>query len=392
MKYSLLVASMVVLLGIASAMAGRAPAEGPVIKIRDAQGTAVDVTGLTANDLASLAKLGTKAEDWTPIFALYVVRSDGKEGGTSQPALLGDYRIEGEILRFTPRFPLARGVKYRAVLDLAHLPSRAGSTAKPVETVLLLPRKDTPATVLERVYPTADTLPENLLRFYLYFSAPMSRGEAYQHVKLLTATGKEVETPFLELDQELWDAEQKRFTLIIHPGRIKSGLKPREELGPVLEKGKTYTLVIDRAWNDAEGRPLKETFRKTFRAAAAVEERLDAQTWKLTAPTAGTRVPLIVSFPRPLDFALLHRMIKVENAQGQVVDGAVEVTDQETRWRFTPKSNWPTGTFHLVADTQLEDLVGNNLSRPFEVDVFHPVQREIKTEKIKVPFEVKASH
>ncbi len=392
MKNSLLVASIVVLLGIASARAARAPAEGPSIKIRDAQGTAVDVTVLTANDLASLAKLGTKAEDWTPIFALYVVRGDGKEGGTSPPALLGDYRIEGEILRFTPRFPLARGVKYRAVLDLAQLPSRAGSTVKPIETVLLLPRKDTPATVLERVYPTADTLPENLLRFYLYFSAPMSRGEAYQHVKLLTATGKEVETPFLELDQELWDAEQKRFTLIIHPGRIKSGLKPREELGPVLEKGKTYTLVIDRAWNDAEGRPLKETFRKTFRAAAAVEERLDAQTWKLTAPTAGTRVPLIVSFPRPLDFALLHRMIKVENAQGQVVDGAVEVTDQETRWRFTPKSNWPTGTFHLVADTQLEDLVGNNLSRPFEVDVFHPVQREIKTEKIKVPFEVKASH
>jgi hypothetical protein len=376
------------LLGVASGGASRVPEAGPTIKIRDDKGTAVDVTGLTANDLAALAKLGTKAEEWTPVFALYVARAEGKDR-TDQPALVGDYRIEGEVLRFTPRFPLVRGVKYRAVLDLARIPSRAGSTEKPVEAVLLLPKKETPATVVERVYPTADTLPENLLRFFLHFSAPMGRGEAYQHIKLLNAEGKEVETPFLELDQELWDAEQKRFTLIIHPGRIKSGLKPREELGPVLEKGKSYTLVIDRAWSDAEGRPLKETFRKTFRAVAPVEERLDAKTWKLTAPAAGTRAPLIVTFPRPLDHALLHRMVTVEDAKGQVVDGTIEVTDQDRCWRFTPKGSWPVGTLHLVADTTLEDLAGNNLARPFEVDVFHPVQREIKTEKVKVPFEVR---
>src|SRR5262249_33678867 len=179
---------------------------------------------------------------------------------------------------------------------------------------------------------------------------PRGRGEAYKHVKLVNAEGKEIETPFLELDQELWDAEQKRFTLIIHPGRIKSGLKPREDLGPVLEKGKSYTLVIDRAWNDAEGRPLKETFRKTFRAAAPVEDRLDARPWKRAAPAVGTRAPFIVTFPRPLDHALLHRMVTVEDAKGQVVDGTIEVTDRETCWRFTPKGSWPVGTLHLVAD------------------------------------------
>jgi hypothetical protein len=147
--------------------------------------------------------------------------------------------------------------------------------------------------------------------------------------------------------------------------------------------------VIDRDWSDAEGRPLKETFRKTFRAVAPVEDRLDAKSWKLTAPAAGNRAPLIVSFPRPLDHALLHRMVTVEDARGQVVEGTVEVTDRETCWRFTPKGSWPAGTFSLVADTQLEDLAGNNLARSFEVDVFHPVQREIKTEKVKVSFEVK---
>jgi hypothetical protein len=382
--------SIVLLFLAALGTARLAPAAGPAIKLSDDKGTAVDVTGLSANELAALAKFGAKAEEWTPVFALFVERADGKDH-KDQPALVGDYRIEGEVLRFTPRYPLARGVKYRAVLDLARIPARAGSTEKPVEVVLLLPKKETPPTVVERVYPTADTLPENQLRFYLHFSAPMSRGEAYRHVRLLNANGKEIKEAFLELDQELWDARQQRFTLIIEPGRIKSGLRPREELGPVLEKGKSYTLVIDRAWRDAEGQPLKETFRKTFRAMAPVEERLDAKTWKLTAPPAGTRAPLVVNFPKPLDYALLHRMVTVEDAKGKLVDGAIEVTDKETCWRFTPKEVWPAGTFHLAADTRLEDLAGNNLARSFEVDVFRPVQSEIKTEKVKLPFEVKAS-
>ena len=67
-------------------------------------------------------------------------------------------------------------------------------------------------TLVTAVYPSAQVLPENLLRFYIHFSAPMSRGEAYRHVRLLDAAGKAVDLPFLELDQELWDPDGKRFT------------------------------------------------------------------------------------------------------------------------------------------------------------------------------------
>lgn len=381
---------VVFLLGAALGVAGRTPDAGPSVKLHDDKGSAVDVTGLAAKDLAALAKLGTKAEEWTPVFAVYVRRGDGKDR-TGQTPLLGDYRVEGEVLRFTPRFPLAPGVKYVAVLDLARLPSRAGFADKPLETELFLTRKETPPTVVEKVYPTGDRLPENQLKFYLYFSAPMGRGEAYQHVKLLKADGKQVESPFLELGQELWDADQKRFTLLIQPGRIKKGLKPREELGPVLEEGKTYTLVIDKGWSDAEGRPLKETFRKTFRATAAEESQPDPKTWKLQPPAAGTRAPLVVTFPRPMEHALLHRLLGVADASGKAVEGTIDLTDNETRWRFTPKAAWPAGAYHLVAGTLLEDLAGNSIERPFEVDVFHPVPHEVKEEKVKLPFEVKAA-
>src|SRR5262245_1541446 len=172
--------------------------------------------------------------------------------------MLGSYAVEGEVLRFEPRFPLAPGVRYRAVFDPSKLPGRTGK-ADLVAPEFTLPKPKTIPAAVEQVYPTRSKLPENQLKFYIHFSAPMSQGEAYHHIRLLTASGKEVCSPWLELGEELWSPDGKRFTLFIDPGRIKHGLKPREDLGPVLEEGKTYTLVIDRAWTDANGNPLRET-------------------------------------------------------------------------------------------------------------------------------------
>src|SRR5207249_867063 len=42
-----------------------------------------------------------------------------------------------------------------------------------------------------------------------------------------------------------------------------------------------------------------------------------------------------------------------------------------------------------VIDTRLEDLAGNSVGRPFEVDVFRPVEREVKAEAVKLPFRVR---
>ncbi len=129
----------------------------------------------------------------------------------------------------------------------------------------------------------------------------MSRGEAYSHIRLLNAAGRAVADPFLELNEELWSGDGRRFTLLFDPGRIKRGLKPREEVGPVLEAGKSYTLVIDRQWPDAHGNPLAGEFRKSFRAGPPDQESPSPRDWKIQAPAAGTRHPLEVSFPEPLD-------------------------------------------------------------------------------------------
>ena len=115
----------------------------------------------------------------------------------------------------------------------------------------------------------------------------MRKGDSWKHLHLLR-DGAPVAYPFLELDQELWDRDQRRFTVLFDPGRIKRGLASLAEAGPALEEGHTYTLVIDRDWLDARGAPLEEEFRKQFRVAAADRTPPDPKKWRVTAPRAGS--------------------------------------------------------------------------------------------------------
>jgi hypothetical protein len=375
------------LIGVILLMMGRAHGEeGPAIRLNGDAAKTIDVAGLSAKDLEAVGKLGLKDDEWRALFAVYVAPAEGKERG---PALLGSYRVEEGMVRFEPRFPLVQGVRYQVVFEPARIPTRAVLKEKTVEKEILLAKPKTEPTIVTQVYPTTDKLPENQLKVYIHFSAPMSRGDSYKHIKLLDEKGKAVDLPFLELDQELWDSTGQRLTVFCDPGRIKRGLKPREEFGPVLEEGKSYTLVIERDLEDANGNRLKESFKKTFKALAPDDTQPDPKTWKVQAPAAGTKTPVVVIFPKSMDRALLERLVWVTDDRGHKPAGKATVTEKETIWQFTPEKPWEAGTYQLVADTRLEDLAGNSIARPFEVDVFRPVQREVKAETVKVKFEVK---
>ena len=201
------------------------------------------------------------------------------------------------------------------------------------------PRQRSPPPRASRtsIHPS-DILPANALKLYVYFSAPMRRGDSWKHLHLLR-DGAPVEYPFLELDQELWDRDQRRFTVLFDPGRIKRGLASLAEAGPALEEGHNYTLVIDRDWLDGRGAPAgARSIRKDFRAAAADRIPPDPKKWRVTAPRAGTSDQLVIHFPKPLDYALLQHEIEVTG-----VTGKVAVARDETEWRFTPDSPWRAG-------------------------------------------------
>jgi hypothetical protein len=269
----------------------------------------------------------------------------------AQTPMLGSYSHEGDTLVFRPRFPLTRGVAYRAVYPGGTFTLDAAPALAPTARV-------------EHIYPSASILPANELKLYIYFSAPMSRGEAWQHIHLLDDAGKPVPLAFLELDHELWDPDNRRLTVLFDPGRIKRGLVPTNEIGPPVVEGKHYRLAIDREWHDAQGVRLAEGFEKIFTGGPSDRVPPDPKHWMITSPKAGTLEPLIVEFPKPMDYALLQRMIEVPG-----VAGSISVDRDETRWRFTPHTPWKAGAYHLVADNLLEDIAGNHLDRAFDVDL-----------------------
>jgi hypothetical protein len=347
----------------------------------------IEVSGIDTVNLEKLAGAAWQSEQWNKLLSVKPVRGTAEEQ-QQRPAMLGIYRVGKDLLLFEPRFPLQPGLSYQAVFDPANMPVPLPGAF--VKTTLKVPAPAREAsTVVSHVFPTSELVPENLLKFYIHFSAPMSQGRVYRHIQLLDNKEKPIAEPFLELDEELWNPDGTRFTLFFHPGRIKQGLKPREELGPALEKGKKFTLVIDAQWTDAEGRPLKASYRKAFAVAEAVEKCAPMEKWQIEPGQAGTRRPLEVVFPAPMDSALLQRMVWIADSGGKKIAGTISLDRQETVWRFTPAEPWQAGKYQLLADNRLEDLAGNSLGKPFEVDVQGPIEREIKPEVLKRGFSVK---
>lgn len=339
---------------------------------------AVEVTGLSTSTLQSLQRW--EPSQWQRVLAVYTE--------IAQVPMLGTYRVQGNRLRFEPQFPLEPGLAYRAEFHPAQLPGKVKGLPL-TSTFRLPPRNVTPTTIVTAVYPSSEVVPENLLKFYLHFSAPMQRGGIYEFIQLCDDQSKPVELPFLEIDEELWDSTLTRLTLFIDPGRIKRGVLPLEEIGPSLETGKSYTLVIRPAWKDGNGAPLKAEFQKSFRVVAPDREPPDPKHWQINAPPSGSREPLVIIFPEPLDQALTLRVISVTDMAGKVIAGTVTLTNQERQWVFTPQTAWLRGAYQLVIQTTLEDLAGNNIGKPFEVDLFAGVERHLKTSSVKLPLEIR---
>jgi hypothetical protein len=271
-------------------------------------------------------------------------------------------------VRFTPRFPPVHGLKYRATADLSPMLGTL-APARCLSLVFSLPHEiAVPSTVVDAVYPSGDVLPANLLRFYVYFSAPMQRGRARDQIVLLGPDGQPVPAALFNAPTELWDPAMERLTVLLDPGRIKRGVGPNVALGPPLRKGNRYTLVIGSGMIDAIGNPLRGSFAKSFRVVAAIRTAIDPRQWMVSLPVSGTRRPLELTFPAPLDQALLSREVRLVGADQKPVAGDIAIDRHETRWAFTPASPWQPGSYHVEIGPSLEDVSGNTIWAPFDVD------------------------
>ena len=355
-----------------------------------------DLPQALADGLANSGVL--EPADWKKVFHIHSETAKGLDW-RELPPVQGSYRLTNNRLVFESLFPLQAGVNYHAVFDLSKAKQLIGGKTTDrlaemkhsdvIEATLRLERpRAKPETIVSQVYPTANSLPENLLKFYLHFSAPMSQGKVYSHIHLLNARNEKIDLPFLELDEELWNPDGTRLTILFDPGRIKSGLLPREQDGPVLREGNSYTLKIDTTWPDAAGAPLKQGFTKKFIVAAPDVGMPSPARWKMTAPEAGSINPMTLDFPEPLDHALLQRLLWIEDAGKHAVEGQVQVGNVERQWAFVPNQAWKDGDYLVVIGTGLEDLAGNSVARPFEVDRVQRPDDEFVPDYVTLEFKI----
>jgi hypothetical protein len=367
---------------------------------------AVEVTGLPAAALHALRSADWSDERWAELLAVRVAPTPtpaaaavaAAAAAPSQPPpaaalppMLGRYRVTADALRFEPRYALTADLRYVATFHAEKLPAPfAAPRATPLTAACEIPLAPAgPPTRVSAIYPSADALPENLLKFYLHFSAPMSGGHIYDRIRLLDDAGRPVELPFLELDEELWDPAMTRLTLLLDPGRIKRGVRPLEEIGSPFVVGRRYTLVLDRAWRDATGRPLAADAKKTFLVTASDRTPPDPARWKISAPAAGTLAPLVVALGKPLDHALALRLIRVTDPAGRAIPGEPSLAAHESEWRFTPAAPWPRGLFRLIVATTIEDLAGNNIGKPFDVELTERVDAPATAASVAISFSVR---
>jgi hypothetical protein len=352
--------ALLALIGMASFGAGCTGTSRPAIVVSPSIGspTVLAVSGLETRSLDTFDHLEPQRRQ-------EVLQAWVADAPAGAPPILGQTAHLGNQLVFAPRYPFQPGVNYRARFE----PSVLSLTEATIVSEFSIPAPSAERAVrVVAIYPTSDELPENLLKFYIHFSGPMSRGEAYQHIHLLDDKGQPVAGAFLELEEELWNPQMTRFTLFFDPGRMKHGLVSQMQLGPALMAGKTYTLTIDAAWHDSEGRPLVQSVTKTFRATAAERRQPDPSRWRIMPPSSKSIDPFLIDFDEPLDEALLQRVLSVHDANGRPVPGRITLSDHERRWSFTPDSTWRAGHYTLSIETILEDLAGNSIGRPFEVD------------------------
>ncbi len=332
-------------------------------------------------------------DGWQKLFNVKAEVSDTLNWKTLPP-VQGSYRFHENKLLFEPLFPLQYDINYHVTLHSSEKEMLTGfgkiKGSKNLEKTFRINKPITePSTLVTYIYPSANSLPENLLKFYVHFSAPMSQGNVYKHIHLYDSNNKRIELPFLELGEELWNPNQTRITILFDPGRIKKGLLPRNNDGPALTRGESYKLVIASDWLDASGTPLRESFTKLFTVTAPDNQIPLPKNWKVITPKEGTKDPLKIDFSEPLDHALISRLIWIEGTLKESIEGTINIKGSEKRWIFVPEDHWTAGDYTIVIGTKIEDLAGNTVIRPFEIDRLETPKEQTNEEFIRINFTVK---
>ncbi|MEM1414198.1 MAG: hypothetical protein AAGH15_04830 [Myxococcota bacterium] len=260
----------------------------------------------------------------------------------------------GVTRRFRPAFPLTPGLTY----EVRRASCRASFRVPPL---------DGPAPQVLAVHPRSALLPENVLRFYVTFSEPMADALTQDPIRLRRVSGEDLSGVFFRPSEALWSADRRRLTLLVDPGRVKTGLRAHRTLGRAFVAGERYRLEVRAGWPSLAGATLEAPFVHHFRAAPEDRTRVDPERWCLRTTEGPTGPQLRVHFREPVDHGSVGRLLQLAHGR-RIAPGTwtLEAGDARATWVPSEALAAPLREHRLLVDARFEDVAGNDIRAAFD--------------------------
>ena len=87
---------------------------------------------------------------------------------------------------------------------------------------------------------------------------------------------------------------------------------------------------------------------------------------------------------------MLHRLLRVRERRRRTAGRPGRVSIEKNHAGNSRRNNpGKPEQYHLITATTLEDRSGNSIERPFELDVFNPIQKTVQPGEVQLPFTVR---
>lgn len=209
--------------------------------------------------------------------------------------------------------------------------------------------------------PASSSLPENLLRMHIRFTEPMREGLFMDYIEVIDVdSGKPVPWVFFDSFYELWNQDRTRLTLLVDPGRVKTGLAANSELGRAFVAGNQYSVNIKQGWVSISGTKIDQDYSHRFTATPQVRTRIKPENWEIEV----LRNSIEIDFQRVIDIHSLNAHVVLVTADDEAIFGQwISYNNgQSARFNYTGAKT-PN---RIAVRNRFEDVAGNTIVAAFD--------------------------
>ena len=209
--------------------------------------------------------------------------------------------------------------------------------------------------------PASTSLPENLLRIHIRFTEPMREGLFMDYVEVIDVdSGKPIPWVFFDSFYELWNQDRTQLTVLVDPGRVKTGLAANSELGRAFIAGKQYSVNIKRGWVSISGTKIEQNYSHRFTATAQVRTRIKPENWEIEV----LKTSVQIDFQRVIDIHSLNAHVVLVTAEDETIAGQWLIYNNGHSARFDYSSAKIPD--RIAVRNRFEDVAGNTIVAAFD--------------------------